>query len=336
LAGVVRQLPNPKLFVRPFVRREAVLSSRIEGTTTSVEQLVLFEAGDTRRVEVDDATEVRNYVHALDYGMERLKTFPLSLRLMRELHERLLQGTRGENRRPGEFRRLQNHIRGRGLSPEDARFVPPPVPQMHEALGDLERFLTEHRELPPLVHMALVHYQFEAIHPFEDGNGRIGRLLAALMFSVPDFYQREPLLPQPMLYLSAFFEKNRETYYDHLLAVSQRGLWGEWVGLFLRAVAEQSNDAVRRAQKLLELRHEYQEKVRTARVSALLSRLVDELFAGPALSAMAVRKALGVTHFTALDNLRKLEKLGIVKEGTGNKRYQLFIAWDILHLLEDA
>ena len=227
LAGRAANLPNPHLLIAPFLRREAVLSSRIEGTQASLSDLFFFEAGSpsarsaTRRVP-DDVQEVANYVRALEYGLKRTATLPISLRLIREIHGRLMKGVRGNHLMPGEFRRTPNWIGPAGCTLMDATYVPPPVPAMHAALDRFEKYLHQKPTLPPLVRLALVHYQFEAIHPFVDGNGRVGRLLIPLLLC------HERLLPQPLLYLSAYFERHRTEYYRHLLTVSQTGSW--WTG----------------------------------------------------------------------------------------------------------
>ncbi len=222
LAGEGRRLPNPHLLIRPFVRREAVLSSRIEGTQATLGELLAAEAGAAVARSPADLREVANYVVALEYGVERLRTLPLSLRLVRELHQRLMRGARGDAATPGGFRRSQNWIGPAGCTLADATFVPPPPDRLMECLGAWEKFLHDDT-LPPLVHAALAHSQFEAIHPFLDGNGRVGRLLITLLLIA------KGVLPSPLLYLSAFFEGTREEYYARLLGVTERGEWGEWL-----------------------------------------------------------------------------------------------------------
>ncbi|WP_287418153.1 Fic/DOC family N-terminal domain-containing protein, partial [Oceanithermus sp.] len=225
LAGLGRTLPNPYLFTQPFLRREAVLSSRIEGTQASLADLYAFEAQPALFAlpeQRNDVLEVRNYVRALEHGLARLRELPLCLRLLREMHAILLEGARGQNRAPGEFRRVQNWIGGSG-SIEDAVYVPPPPGEILSALDALEKYLNGESPYPALVDVALVHYQFEAIHPFLDGNGRIGRLLITLMLI------ERGLLHEPLLYLSAYFERQREHYYRLLLEVSQKGAWEAWV-----------------------------------------------------------------------------------------------------------
>jgi Fic family protein len=328
-----------------LLRREAILSSRIEGTVTSSEQLVLFEAGapiDPGR-ERDDAREVLNYVHAMERGLRRLPTLPVSLRLIRELHEVLLKGVRGEHDRPGQFRDSQNWIGPRGGSIREARYVPPPVREMNEALDDFEKYLhlephmgqegtaaiEEDPNLSPLlVRLALIHYQFEAIHPFRDGNGRVGRLL------IPLLLVSHGRLRAPVLYLSAFLERQRTTYYDLLLAVSQRGEWTEWVDFFLRGVAESAAEAVAQADILITLRDTWRREFETARSSALLHKLIDRLFETPAIRISGAQKLLKVTAASASANIKKLVEAGIVEERTGRKRDQIFVAMDIVRLMD--
>jgi Fic family protein len=285
LSGVARTLPNPHVLIAPFVRREAVLSSRIEGTQAGFSDLIFFEAAPSAKPPIEDVKEVANYVSALEHGLARLKDLPVSLRLIREMHERLMHGVRGASMTPGEFRRSQNSIGPPGCTLADAAFVPPPVAEMTQALSDFEKYLHEPPVLPPLVRLALIHYQFEAIHPFVDGNGRIGRLLITLLLCV------EGLLPQPLLYLSAFFERHRQEYYRLLMAVSQSGSWTPWIAYFLRGIADQSSDAVKRANLLLSLRQRYREKMQSARSSALLLQMVDDLFSTPALDVSSASKA---------------------------------------------
>ena len=249
LSGLGRHLPNPHLLIAPYVRREAVLSSRIEGTTTSLAELLLEEvAKGAVRGDPDDVREVRNYVTALEYGVTRLRTLPLSLRLVRELHARLMRGVRGEHATPGEFRRSQNWIGVPQSTPETAVYVPPPPEYLMEALGAWERFLHERDRVPDLVQCALMHEQFEAIHPFLDGNGRVGRLLITL------FLIERGRLSQPLLYLSAYIEQHRREYYDGLQAVRTDGAWKDWLRFFLAGVEQIAQEAVAQAGKLMNLR----------------------------------------------------------------------------------
>ena len=336
LAGLGRSLPNPHLLIHPFVRREAVLSSRIEGTRTSLTELYAYEAAQPEMLEpspvpvqASDVREVYNYVQALEYGLERLQTLPLSLRLTREIHARLMEGVRGEHQTPGEFRRSQNWIGPPGCTLNDASFVPPPVPEMHEALDAFERFLHTPSSLPPLVRLGLIHYQFEAIHPFLDGNGRIGRLPTTLLLCA------WALLPEPLLYLSAYCDAHRQPYYALLRAVSPTGAWEDWLGLFRDCVAAQARDAVARARRLQDLRESYREQFQTARAAAGLLQIVDLLFAQPVLTVRQVEAALGVKFSTAQRYVNQLEEANLLHEITGRARNRVYRADEVLRAIEE-
>jgi Fic family protein len=327
LSGIGRALPNPHLLILPFARREAVLSSRIEGTQASLSDLFAFEASQ-RAEETSDVREVYNYVQALEHGLSRLKDLPVSLRLIREIHERLTRGARGEYSTPGEFRRSQNWIGPPGCVLNDATFVPPPVEEMRACLDAFERFLHTEHDIPPLVQLALIHYQFESIHPFLDGNGRVGRLIIVLLLCLWD------LLPQPLLYLSAYFEANRQLYYGHLLSVSQRGTWKEWVLFFLRGVESQARDAVRRSHWLHDLRRQYRDRFQATQGSARLLQVVDLLFGTPIVTVNQVKDALGVSFPSANRYIAQLEEEGIVREITGQTRNRLYRANEIIRAIE--
>ena len=326
LAGAGEMLPNPHLLIGPFVRREAVLSSRIEGTIANEEDLVLFPVDPEVETRRPDTLEVRNYVTALEYGLKRLAELPVSLKLLTELHSRLLKGVRGENKSPGEFRDRQNFIGTPGMPLKDARYVPPPVAEMHEALREFEKFLRAPSERPFLIDLALLHYQFEAIHPFRDGNGRVGRLMIPLLLC------ERKILTKPLLYLSAYLEQHRVRYMDLMLAVSQNAEWESWIEFFLNGVAEQAMDGVERATKLMALWQDYRKRLQTARMSILAQNLVDELFKQPALSINTAQDVLGVSFTSAQNNVLRLVKLGILREVTGRKRDRIFIAPEILQL----
>jgi Fic family protein len=257
-----------------------------------------------------------------------MKKLPISLRFIRELHGQLMGGVRGKDKMPGEFRRDQNWIGPPGASIQDATYIPPPPQEMNRALEELETFLHLHSELPPLVRMALVHYQFEAIHPFLDGNGRIGRLLIPLLLI------QEDLLPQPLLYLSAYFEKTRDAYYAHLLSVSQRSQWTPWIQYFLQGVAEQSRDAVARSRKLIDLQRRYRRRLETGRGSALLLRLVDSLFADPFLSTTDAAKRVNVTYAAASQHISKLVQANILQRYGPTMYRQMYLAREIIELSE--
>jgi len=323
LAGVGRLLPNPNLLIAPYVRLEAVLSSRIEGTQSDVADLLRFEAGDDESVGElrDDVQEVRNYIAALNHGIERLSGgFPLSLRLLREVHELLMTGVRGGHATPGEFRRSQNWIGG--SSPADAVFVPPPVDAMMPALDDFEQFLHD-RSLPLLLHLALAHYQFEVIHPFLDGNGRLGRLLIPLVLI------ERGVLPQPLLYLSVYFERNRNQYYDLMLGTSRTGHLEPWIGLFLRAVSAQATDAEERTVRLVELQSTMRNTLLSERVSMTVVRAVELLYSTPYISANSLAAALGVTFPTAQSAIDLLVARDDLVETTGRKRNRFYFAHGI-------
>ncbi len=330
LKGAGHRLPNPHMFVRPFIRREAVLSSKIEGTQTSFSDLLFFEAAPTATAP-DDAPEVLNYIHAVEFGMERLKHLPLSLRLCRELHEKLMAGTRGEHAEPGEFRKRQNWIGAPGSTLSEAAYVPPPVDEMRLALGDWEKHL--HAKVgSTLVQAAQLHYQFEAIHPFIDGNGRLGRLLITL------FLADRKLLPQPLLYLSAFFERHRSAYYEHLMAVSTSGRWVEWIEFFLRGVRTQANEAVQRIERLLDLEKKYRALVLgKGKAAGSLVKLIDALFFHtPVLTVRQAQEILGSTFASGQKNIDRLIDLGILREVSGNSRNRVYFAREIYALaLED-
>ena len=328
LAGVGHRLPNPHLLIGAFLRREAVLSSRIEGTLATAQELLLFEVMPTEPPRTPDVREVANYVRAMEHGLKRLKELPVSLRLLRELHEVLMHGVRGQEKRPGEFRTIQNYVGKPGTPLQEARFVPPPPTEMQQSLNELEKYLHRESEWPFLVELALIHYQFEAIHPFIDGNGRIGRLLISLLLC------ERKLLPQPLLYLSAYFERHKNEYYDHLLRVSQKGAWLDWIRFFLRGIAEQSRDAVVRSARLLALWEQYRTTMQTPRASALVLRLIDYLFSYPALTIPQASQMLNLTFRSAQANVQRLVEAGILVERTGGRRNRIFVAPEIVSLIE--
>jgi len=329
LAGLGHTLVNPNLLIRPFMRREAVLSSRIEGTQATLTDLYAYEGQQLALFEPPpDVQEVHNYVRALEYGLDRLHEFPLSLRLLREIHARLMEGVRGEEMAPGEFRRRQNCIGPRGCALEDATFVPPPVAQMHQAVDAFEGFLHQPSDLPPLVRLGLIHYQFEVIHPFLDGNGRVGRLFITLLLCAWG------LLPEPLLYLSAYFVAHQQTYYDYLLNVSRRGAWEEWLIFFLRGVSEQSQDAVVHAGRLLDLREHYREQFQAAHAAARLLQVVDLLFDRPLLKVNQIAEALEVSFNSASQYVRQLEDAGALCEITGKARNRVYRADEVLDAIE--
>lgn len=328
LHGIGLNLPNPDLLITPFLRREAEMSSRIEGTQAQVRDIYLFEMQEPDvQAEVPDVKEVSNYVRALDHGLKRRAELPVCLRMIRELHGILLEGVRGEKDRPGEFRRSQNWIGSRGCILRDARYVPPPPREMESCLDALEKFINApDRDIPVLVWLAMIHYQFEAIHPFRDGNGRIGRLLLILLLCA------EGVLKRPLLYLSAYFERNREEYYERLLRVSTRGEWNEWLLFFLRGIVEQSLDAFERSRQLMALQQQFHERLKSRR-SALQIRLIDFLIERPVITIVFVRKHFQVSYVTAKNNVNRLVKAGILKPFGDARRNRPFIAEEVFGIL---
>jgi Fic family protein len=327
LAGETRGLPNPHVLMRPFVRREAVLSSKIEGTSTTLAELLAEEAGAEAERDPDDLAEVTNYIAALDLGVERLKTERISLELVKELHQRLMQGVRGHAKSPGEIRTGQVFIGRPGSPIHEATYVPPPADEVPKCLEAWEKFLAD-RALPPLVQLALLHYQFEAIHPFRDGNGRVGRLINTLLLV------ERGLLPSPFLYLSAFFEATRQEYYRRLLAVSREGDWNEWVAYVLNGVARQSEDAVSRAVRITALLVGWRRALVGAR-SDLPLKLVDDLAANPYCVVKVIAKREKVAYTTAERAVERLVKLNILRQVNKAERDRLFCATAILDILEE-
>lgn len=327
LAGEGRRLPNPHLLIRPFVQREAVFSSRIEGTQSTLGELLASEAGVAVARSPEDLREVGNYVAALEHGIARLKTLPLSIRLVRELHEKLMTGVRGDHATPGELRRSQNWIGPPGSTLTQATYVPPPHDEMLDDLGAWEKFLHD-ETLPPLVQTALMHYQFEAIHPFLDGNGRVGRLLITLLL------MQRGVLPLPLLYLSAFFEATRRDYYDGLRAVTERSAWEDWLLYFLNGVARQSEDALSRAERINQQLDQWRDRVsRTG--SGVALRLLDLLGTNPFITVRKAEAQLGVAYNTAAAALRRLVRLRIVKQVGEARRDRVFCARALLDILEE-
>jgi len=323
LAGAGRLLPNPHLLISPMMRQEAVLSSRIEGTRASLSEVLEAEAVDASGN--DDVREVRNYIAAMDHGLERLDTLPLSLRLVCELHGKLMAGVRGDHATPGEFRRSQNWIGPQGSTPSSAPYVPPPVAEMMAALGNWEIFLHERETLPDLIQCALMHEQFEAIHPFLDGNGRVGRLLVTL------FLVERQRLPQPLLYLSVFIEAHRQEYYDLLQRVRTHGDWGGWLRWFLRGVEITARDVAQRAVQLMAMRENYRAQLAD---KATAMRLLDGLFVNPYVSARRAAQFLGCSPPTAMKAIGELQRRGILAEATGRQWGRVYLARQILELLQ--
>ncbi len=306
LAGVGETVPNPRLLIRPFMRREAVLSSSIEGTQASLSDVFMYEASGLRK---GDVLEVVNYVLALELGIAALDKLPLSLRLINKVHARLMEGVRGEEKRPGMLRTEQVWIGSEGTGIGEAKFVPPPANMLRDLMSDWEQFANEeHLTLPPLAQCALLHYQIEAIHPYLDGNGCIGRLLIILYLCA------RKILPTPLLYLSAYFERDRSFYYDQLYNLSVTGDWQRWISYFLAGVLEQSNDALQRVRQMRGLQDQYRRKLQELGESANSLRLVEELFVSPIITIPKASLILGVSSSGARNILMRLKNAGIVEE----------------------
>lgn len=328
LRGLAEFLPDPELLSGSLLTREAIFSSRIEGTIATVEELALFGAAPNMALARPSLREVWNYLTAARAGANRIMAAGFGSDLMRDLHRQLMAGVpvRGSDRHPGEFRTVQNWIGPLGSRPESSRFVPPPPAEMQEALEGLVMFVSQPSKLPYLIRLPLVHYQFEAIHPFIDGNGRIGRMLISLLLV------RWSLLRHPFLHLSVYFERHGDEYRNHLLAVSQHGAWLPWIQFFLRGVAEESAAAASRAKELWALRERYRETVQAPRASANLLTLVDFLFRFRAMTIPDAARHLGVTYTAARKNMERLTALGIVTPMEGS-RARLFLAHEIVRII---
>nr|WP_228547042.1 Fic family protein [Candidatus Neptunochlamydia vexilliferae] len=327
LAREGSKLGNPHLLIHPFVTREAVLSSRIEGTQATVGEVLAADAGMKIKQNPDDLKEVQNYIIALEYGLKRLEKIPLSLRLIKEIHHHLMQGVRGFHATPGEFRKSQNWIGIAGCTLNTAKFVPPPPDHLLDCLGELEKFLHE-RELPPLIHAALCQYQFEAIHPFLDGNGRVGRLLIILLLI------EQSILPSPLLYLSAFFEATRDEYYRQLYSLSSQGTWQDWLVYFLNGVALQSEDALSRTERINALLDKWKVKMAVGGSQASID-VVENFAVNPYVTAKKIAAELEVAYSTAQRVISRLETAKIIQQVGEGKRDKIYCATKILSILEE-
>jgi Fic family protein len=334
LRGIGNHLENPNLLIRPFLNREAVSSSRIEGTQAGIDDLYALAASDAAadpsRTIANDTREVLNYADALHRGIAMLPSLPVSLRLIRELHKTLLTNVRGGSANPGEFRALQNWIDARKLP--DAPFVPPPVPQMKEALNALENYIHSADTTPPLVRIGLIHYQFEAIHPFIDGNGRVGRLLIPLLLTNWD------LLPLPLLYISAFFEDHKDEYIDRLRAVSLRGEWNAFLIFFLTAVDVQARNAIQFVGELMAIRKRWFNLLAARRANSVVVQLADSLFQSPYITIPIAERLGSVTYPTASSYIEQLVAVGILAPTTARlvgSTARTFVAHEILNIGKD-
>lgn len=332
LDGSTVALPNPDLFVMMYVRKEAVLSSQIEGTQASLADVLELEAKVLDPRIPADVSEVVNYVHALNYGIERLETLPLSLRLLCEIHEKLMHGTRGQERNPGEFRRSQNWIGPPGSTLKTARFVPPAPDDMKRALGEWEDFLHDERPMPLLLKVGLAHAQLETIHPFLDGNGRVGRLMITFLLC-----EREAL-KQPLLYLSHYFKQNRLEYYDRLQAVRDKGDWEGWIRFFLAGVASVANEAADVARRIVALREEQRSIIQETfgRTTADGLRLHEQLFQHPFLSVQFAQQLTGKGFAAANRLVGQMAEAGILREISGRSRKRVFLHERYFRMFDDS
>jgi Fic family protein len=328
LAAVGRLVRNSELFIRPYLLREAVSSTRIEGTRATIGEVLEADAGGAQLGA--DVEEVANYVAAMRWGVERLATLPISARLLREMHRRLMAGVRGRELSPGEFRATQNWIGPPGSTIETAPFVPPPPDELAALLADWERFANDEPEMPLLVQNALLHAQLETIHPFLDGNGRLGRLL--LVF----FLVARERLPAPLLYLSAYLEQHREAYYGALQALREQGDAIPWVNMFLTAVKTQAADAVERSELIVDLRERYLDVASTLGTPNALA-LVELICENPVVTTRAIESRLEVSRPTALRLLRRMEERGVLVEGESGARGQRrYVAREMLAAVADT
>jgi Fic family protein len=320
LDGSIQTLPNPDLFVLMYVRKEAVLSSQIEGTQSSLQDLLAAEAQIYAPDTPKDVEEVVNYVAAMNYGLARLPKLPVSVRLIREIHQKLLAGVRGSRLAPGELRRTQNWIGPGGCTLNEATFVPPPPDIVPQALGDLEKFLHSQNELPLLIKIGLAHAQFETIHPFLDGNGRVGRLLITFLLC------ESGVLHKPVLYLSHYFKRHRQTYYDLLQGTRDKGAWEDWLAFFLRGVGEVSVQATDTARQILTLRETHRNLIteNLGYAAGNGHRVLEHLFERPITSVKEVRGLTGTTYTAANQLVERLVKVGILAEITGQIRNRRF------------
>lgn len=327
LDGMAYTLPNTNLFISMYGKKEALLSSQIEGTQASLQDIFEFESGSTIN-NPEDVAEVVSYIKALNYGINRLGDLPLSLRLIKELHAIILNNQ--PHKTPGEFKRSQNWIGAPGSALKDAIFIPPPPDEAIKAMGDLEKFIHKSSSLPELIDCALIHYQFETIHPFLDGNGRVGRLLITFYL----FWKG--ILQKPLLYLSYYFKKNRQEYYDRLRMVSDTGNYEQWVKFFLEGIIQTSESAITTTKKILTLQESDKKRLYKQESSIAAIKLLEQLFYTPIISAQSVQKSLMLSHPSSNKLIGKFLKLGILKEITGKKKDKRYAYTQYLDILSEG
>ncbi|MCU0591726.1 MAG: Fic family protein [Desulfobacterales bacterium] len=331
LDGSIQTLPNPDLFVFMYVRKEAVLSSQIEGTQSSLQDLLAAEARILDSDHPSDVAEVINYVASMRHGLSQLATLPVSIRLIREIHEKLMAGVRGARLTPGELRRSQNWIGPLGCTLNECTFVPPPPQEVPNALGNLESFLHQGDDIPLLIKVGLAHAQFETIHPFLDGNGRIGRLLITFLLC-----ERRVLI-KPVLYLSYFFKQHRQDYYDRLQSVRDHGDWEGWLSFFLRGVTEVSIQATDTARRIIALRERHRLLIteRLGRAAGNGHRVLEHLYERPIIAVEQVKSITGTTYTAANQLVHKLVELEILSESTGQRRNRRFMYDTYIRLFDE-
>jgi Fic family protein len=328
LSGAGTQLPNPHILITPYLTKEAVLSSKIEGTQASLSDVLKYNAQNGKEgKKSDDIQEVKNYINALEHGLSRIKTSNIDYTIIKEMHKKLLEGVRGGDKEPGEFRKSQNWIGSKGTNIGDALYIPPAPEALTKPMYDFKEYL-DRKDIPLLIQIALLHYHFEAMHPFRDGNGRMGRVIITL------FLCKRKALSQPLLYLSAYFEKNRQKYYKRLLAVSQTSDYDGWVKFFLTGVKIQAEDSLNRAKKLTQLHKKYLDKLLEINAVSNAIKIIDLLFDNPYTTIPKVQDELTLNYPTAKKAIDTLVKVRIIKEITGKERYKLYCATEILDILE--
>lgn len=328
LDGIVTVLPNPELFISMYVKKEALLSSQIEGTQASFEGVLEFEADMRPRDDLNEVKEVVNYIKALEYGIGHVAQAPANAHLFRELHRILLKGTRGSKKAPGEFRRTQNWVGPAGANVFEAQFVPPPAEQILAAMANLETFFNQENRMPPLVRIALIHAQFETIHPFIDGNGRIGRLLITF------FLVTRKILSRPLLYISYYLKRNRADYYDLLMRVRNDGDWESWIKFFLRGIDQVSQEAALAAAEVIGLKQKLIDRLYENRFSSIYAvKLIDLLYAKPIINVKAITDELKISKESGNELVRRFETLGILRELTGKQRYKKYLFHEYTNII---
>ncbi|WP_353929872.1 Fic family protein [Okeanomitos corallinicola TIOX110] len=331
LDGSTDALPNPDLFVFMYIRKEAVLSSQIEGTQASLMDILEFEAKAIEPDNPQDIAEVVNYIASVNHGLERLTDLPVSLRLIKEIHKKLMNGVRGSERDPGEFRRTQNWIGAGGCSLNNATYVPPPPYEMNQALDNLEKFLHDSTPIPALIKIGLAHAQFETIHPFLDGNGRTGRLLITFLLC------EQNILKRPLLYISYYFKKHRTEYYDRLQAVRDNGNWEDWLKFFLRGVYEVAQEASATARKIVSMKEEHRQLVlnEMGRRSGNAITLLESLYFKPIVAVENVQEIIQLSYPNANTLIKEMCDLGLLQEITGQKRNRVFAYQPFLDVFKE-